>query len=417
MTILFSDLEPTPEVRRTAEARARVLQNPTGPCQGCPLVDVKPKIPPVIRTGAVLAVVSLGPSAGDEEAAVPISGRPGEMLVEALRAAGVDPTKVTLSLATRCRPVGDVYDCAAWESAARRCRAFFDADVPADVPLLLLGGTALRTFAGGRAKVGGSRGLWAKADGRTYFTVRDPAQILAVQDPAQSEALRAEFAADVARMADVLLGREPPLDLSFEVYGSPAEAAGYLATLAVRAEPWAFDIEAYDAAVFPSRRGVSTDPCHPDFRLRGVAVATSPREGAWIDCAGWEGRLVEARALFSPAFGSPAAKWAFNGHYDEEGLVYPGWVECVANRAGDGMLALLALSDGAHESLRLEHAVVNVLGARQYWNGMDKSRMRDVPLAVVAANAVGDACYTYQLVELLHGRLERGEYMNHERIG
>ena len=282
--------------------------------------------------------------------------------------------------------------------------------------MLLLGAKPLRAFVDGKAKLGASRGLWAQTtDAREYFTARDPSQLWTIVDPASRESRLGEFVADVTRMSDRLLGREPDSPFTVHVFSSPVEAhrAGFLTELARRTERWTFDIETYDGAKFPSRKNVSTDPCHPDFRLRGIAVATSDTEGVFIECLGWEERIAEARAVLSPAFSSPAPKGAFSGHFDDEGLVYPGWVDAVVNRTDDGMLGLLALSDGAHDTLRLEHAVVNVLGARQYWNGMDKSKMRDAPLSFVAASAVGDACYEHQLIGVVRGRLARGEYFMH----
>ena len=60
---------------------------------------------------------------------------------------------------------------------------------------------------------------------------------------------------------------------------------------------------------------------------------------------------------------------------------------------------------------RLKLAVVDVLRKPQYWDGFDKGRMRDIPIQFVARNAVGDACHTFALCEMLHGRLDRGDYM------
>ena len=380
------------------------------PCSGCALSFVKTRVRPVVPRDPLLVVVGAAPGAEDEERGLPFSGAVGSFVRGALATAGVDPTQVAFAYLTRCRTAVD--DDPAWGRAEKRCRTYFSRDVEGPAPMLLLGLRPLRALVDPKARLGAARGLWHKVDDRDAYSARDPAQFLAVADEGARDALASEFREDVARMADRVLGREPPSKISIEVFDSPLSARAYLERLAACEEPWAFDIETYDGGAFPSRQGVSTDPCHPDFRLRGVAVATSPTSGAWVECRGWEARVAEAREVLSPAFGSPAGKWAFNGHFDEEGLVYPGWVPAVRNRSGDGLLALLALSDGEHESLRLEYAVVNVLGERQYWNGIDKSRMRDVPTETAARNAGGDACYTHQLCDLLHGRLARGEYFS-----
>lgn len=411
---LFSELEPSPHLRKALEAQAKLARQ-NNPCAKCALATIQPKILPVIPSDPVLVVVAAAPSANDEREGRPFSGREGEQLRAALAEAGLDVARVGFAHLTRCRPPTDDLR-GPWEQAEKQCRRFLDADLVGSAPLMLLGAAPLKSFVGGKTTLGAQRGLWSQADERDVFSARDPRQLLRVQDVSARETLLGEFRDDVGRMADRLLDREPASPITAQIFETPFAAADFLQSLAQRAEPWAFDLETYDGAVFPSRVNVSTDPCHPDFRLRGVAIALSATEGAWIDCRFLEPRIAEVRALLSPAFESPAEKWAWFGHFDEEGLTYPGWVTRVSCRAGDGGLALLALSDGAHESLRLEHAVVNVLGARQYWNGMDKGKMRDVSLEVVAANAVGDACYTFALCEKLHGMLERGEYMVHKRI-
>ena len=73
------------------------------------------------------------------------------------------------------------------------------------------------------------------------------------------------------------------------------------------------------------------------------------------------------------------------------------------------MLAQVAMSDGTHESFKLEKAVVDILGHRQYWAEVDKSRMRDFSLEDVARGAVRDACHTLELEEILDERMRRGD--------
>jgi hypothetical protein len=189
------------------------------------------------------------------------------------------------------------------------------------------------------------------------------------------------------------------------VYRSLAEAQGFLTALASRAEPWVFDIETYDAAQCPSRKEVAVDPHHPDFRVRGCAFATSATEGAWVDFLNDEQnprRLAEDILPLHAAFASDAEKGAFNGGFDECGLVYTGWVPAVRNRTRDGMLAMIALGDGTHERLTLAHAIVVLLKRKVRWDA-DKALMRDLPVEVVADGAVHDACYTYELCDLLDG--------------
>ena len=117
--------------------------------------------------------------------------------------------------------------------------------------------------------------------------------------------------------------------------------------------------------------------------------------------------------MLDSVFRSSARKVAFSGHFDEEGLIYPGWVSEIAHRDGDGLLALVALGNGTYDSMRLEKAVVDILRRPQYWNGVDKNGMRDVPLEICGRNAVGDACHTFELVRVLEERLARAEYLSY----
>lgn len=197
------------------------------------------------------------------------------------------------------------------------------------------------------------------------------------------------------------------------IYRSLADARLFLEGLAQHEGPWTFDIETYDGYEFPSRKGVAVDPCHPDFRVRGVAIATSADEGAWVEF----GVLDWAdKAALSSAFASDAEKGAFNGGFDENGLVYAGWVPLVRNRTRDGMLAMIALGDGTHESLRLSHAI-RVLLRREYHWDEDKATVRDMPIEAVADGAVRDACATHELCDLLDGWAAEGKRIEWSKIG
>ena len=192
-------------------------------------------------------------------------------------------------------------------------------------------------------------------------------------------------------------------DVRVTLYRSLAAAAPYLLELAAHPGPWTFDIESYDAGAFPSRKNVSVDPHHPDFRVHGVAFATSAKVGAYVffelldDCRDLDGDGVDALRV---AFDSDAEKGAYNGHFDENGLVYTGWVPRVRNRARDGMLSTIALGDGTHENLKLPHVAKLLLRRETTWE-IDKSTMRDQPVEVVADGAVHDACLTHELCDLL----------------
>jgi len=398
-------------------------KTPALPCEGCPYESRRCKITPVIPSAPRLLVVGDAPDEGSEFTMTPFSGPEQELITSALAAVGYGEADVAYLNLTRCRAAGDDLTGPVHLKAEKRCRKFLEPDLTrtevSGIPLLLLGERALHRFwkeEGRKPTVGAYRGLWIEAKqitpGRKAFVARHPREVL--RDRA-IDARSAEFKADIRRMA-VSLTDAPLALIKREVYATVREAreAGFFERLAALTTPWAFDIEAYDAVEFPSRKFVSTDPCHPDFRLRGIAFAWATDEGAYVDLkeASESGDLLEASEALTPCFASDADKWAFSGHYDEEGVVYTKVAaDGVHNRAGDGMLAMIALGDGTHDSLRLEKAVVDVLGKPQYWQGFDKSMMRDVSLADVADGAIGDACYTFELCTDLHDRIRREDYL------
>lgn len=205
--------------------------------------------------------------------------------------------------------------------------------------------------------------------------------------------------------------------MKIDVYASLDEARPFLTALASLGRPWVFDIETFDAVEFPSRKAVSTNPHHPDFRVRGCAFAVGPDEGAWVEFGSLDLAPADALAALRAAFASADEKGAFNGGFDENGLVYSGWVPVVANRTRDGMLAMLALGDGTHSRLTLTHGVETILRKQMHWDGADKSRMRDIPIAEVADGAVRDACTTYELCDALDAMAEADEHVAWSRLG
>ena len=273
---------------------------------------------------------------------------------------------------TRCQPFGDD---AARREMRRRCSDYLRADLPSGVPAVAVGDEATYALRGSRESGADQwRGLWFRAaDGRQAYALLEGGP---------------RFEADLERLVRTLDAAPRPLR-RLEVVEDPRRHRDLMEWLIAHPGPWAFDTETFDGAEFPSRRSVSTDPCHPDFRLRGVAVAWAEDEGAWLEVAPL-GRDVWVPYL-TRLFGSPAPKDAHNGYYDEDGIVFPGWAPAVINRNEDSMLAFVSLSDGRHPSLRLERLAVDLLGQDQWWETFDKAQVRDAPLAQVAQAAVYDA--------------------------
>jgi hypothetical protein len=253
--------------------------------------------------------------------------------------------------------------------------------------------------------------MWHFAPGgRQVFSTWQPAGVIRhIKEHGSGSKRLKQFRADLKRMADRILGREQMPDVQMDVFSDPGQAENFLKYLACHKKPWAFDIETYDAGQESTRHAVGVDPFHPDFRVRGVAIAWQFNRGAWIELMPWEDRKAEAAKLFGPVFASSAEKWAFNGSFDENGLVYSGWAPAITNRKGDGLLALIASNAGGHSGVSLARAVVDILGEPQYWV-INKLTIRTAKLMDVADSAVRDACSTLKLTDFLHRRLEASEY-------
>lgn len=332
------------------------IPNGASPCDGCPArgqPQTLPSVPPESRIAYV--------------------GAYGSDALDAARSAvGVEPAAT--ALATRCDPSGRSK--AERDEMVRRCGRYLRADLR-DLPAVAVGDDPVFGLMEARDHDAAHlRGLWRLSPGGRRVFALLPGS--------------GRFAGDAARCARTLEPGGSRLR-SLEVIVDPesARAAEVLGFIEALPGPWAFDIESYDAAEFPGRREVATDPCHPDFRVRGVAIAWSEDEGAWFELcacgsAAWRLRLDRV-------FGSAALKVAHNGPMDEDGLVFNGWVSEVVNRGGDSMLEWLALSDGRHVSVSLERLAVDVLGIDQWWDSFDKSTMRDAATELVARSAVFDA--------------------------
>lgn len=425
-TELFADLSTAPprQPRRGASgprvpgapksaAPSTVLS--LNPCIGCPR-SKQIKVPPQIPRTAKLIAIGTHPGSDEEKALEHFQGQHGRLLREELAGLGFGPADVGYAALTRCGLPEGERNPKEIQEAERHCAHFLARDIAQapEAKLLLLGSRPLTAISGEALTVSAMRGLWVKSHaGRAAYSARHPMGVLMVKQEDVKRALVLEWRRDLKRMADRMLGRDKQRDLKIQIFSDPREpgAVSLLNRLAQHQHPWVFDIETYDAIEFPSRMHVSTDPCHEDFRVRGVAIAWSPTEGAWFELMGVEGQQDKVRPLLDLVFSSPAIKGAFNGGFDEEGLVYNNWVTEIHNRRWDGMLEMIGLSDGRHASLRLERAVVDLLGFPQYWNGTDKGTIRELPLEEVARAAVEDACAEWALSSVLQKRLAKGAYM------
>jgi uracil-DNA glycosylase family 4 len=395
----------------TTDAR-RVPVLLANPCAGCPR-ERAVKVPPCFPTQPRLVAVGMAPGGEEEIAGTPLVGQSGELLRQALRAAGFDDRRdVAYINLGRCRPEDDNFETKDWKEAERRCVTYLERDLASwRGPLLLLGTRpAAYFFRDAKARVTSKRGLWyGLPDGRQAFVENHPSAVLRAGGRSVTSAKRQQFFAGIARMAERVLGRERIPEVTCEIYASVAQGAPRLRWLVKKQRRFFFDIETFDAQECPSRKGVATNPFHPDFRVRGVAIAWSPSEGAWFELAPDEQRKAAVRRLLDPVFDADMEKGAFFGGFDENGLIVPGWVTAVRNRRFDPWLAAVALDTvgGGHS---LERLVVDVLHEPQPKAGVDRSRIREMSLAAVGEYAVRDACAEFRLDVAIQDRLEKGLY-------
>jgi len=394
-------------------------------CSGCPLDDGKrQKVAPFVPAHPALGIVGLGSGLDEQLVGSAFVGAGGRFLREELSRAGFAAgtvevprdrsINVTLANLTRCRPDDGEFDSPAWRAAAKHCRRYLVEDLKGSYPLLLFGTEPSRAFLGdAKVKVSSARGLWHRTpSGRLVFITWHPAYVLRdMGDHGAASVVARQFREDLQRVAErVVDGRAGTAPVHVTVLTTVREMVKFLHALRDHKGFWTFDIETFDVAEAPSRKVVATDPCHPDFRVRGVAVAMDGVSGTWLELVGHEHDATVKVALAS-AFGSEAPKGAFYGHFDEEGLICGGWVPVVRNRCEDGMLAMVALGDAGSRPNTLARAITDVLGETPHWEGFDKALMRTALLAAVAEGAVRDARATWCVCRALGGRLARREYL------
>ena len=401
------------------------MKKPTAnPCDKCPLDSPdRPKIAPALVQDPILGVVGLAPGDNENQQKVVFVGPAGQLLRSEGQRAGLpigtveyplaSDIKISIANLTRCQPDNDNFDDPKWKKAVNYCGKFLELDIAGDFPLLLLGTQPLQKILGDKAaRVSRMRGLWyTLPNGRQVFSTWHPSYVLReVRRVGEDSTALKQFKRDLQRVADRIFGREKLPDIKFDTFKTPGEAKPFLAALAKYDQPWVFDIESYDAQEYPSRKAVGTDPFHPDFRVRGIAFAWKPDRGAYVDLSPWDHWRKQAAEIFGPAFASPALKWAFNGTFDEEGLVYNGWVPEIKNRRGDGLMAVLSINAGGLPNFTLERCVVDILGEPQYW-GVDKTLIRELPIEKVAESAVRDCSSTLKLIKVVHERLLNCQYI------
>lgn len=394
------------------------------PCHKCPLD--KPyiqKVKPTLPKNPLVVAVGLHSGKKEQKVLAAFVGDGGALLRHEFNKYGLfageirlpdgpntgivyDPhdPKIRVGFAnlTRCRPQNDEGDFGTntpeWQEAADRCWSYLMPDLIGSYPILLLGAQVLKRFTGDKgAAITRYRGLRHQlSNGRTFFVTWHPIGAKRHYEDFKSRRQLDEFSRDIKNVADYVLQRVKPPKIKVHVFHDPGDARKFLREFAKVKTPWAYDIETYDAKQFPSRKSVSVDPCHPDFRVRGIAFAWKTNEGAWIELRPWEDRKEDAAKLLGPVFSSPAEKYDFNGHFDEEALIYNSWIPRIRRRTCDGMLALLAINGGGLGGFSLARATVDILGEPQYWD-VDKGRIEQIKTDTLAEAAVRDTISTFKL--------------------
>lgn len=413
----FPGPEPKPTPRRggPGEKRKPRRTEAVSPCIKCP-AERQVKVLPILPPRAKLVACGLAPGRVEVEELKPFRGDSGQLLQSALRHAKLKPDKdVGFINLARCRPIGDRFDTKDWDKMEKQCSAYLGIDLGIyQGPLLLLGDRVVQKFfKSKKMRVKNLRGLWhALPDGRQAFVTWHPAHIIRASGHEREE-LERQFVEDIRRMGEQVLGTEDRsgLDVEVMVFPDPGKAKKFLESLAKR-PPYGrffFDVESYDIAGVPARKTVATEPFHPDFRVRGVAIAIKPTVGAWIELRSWENKKEEARKLLAPAFESQYEKGAFYAAFDQDALIVPGWVNEIKNIVRDPWLASIALDMSGHRR-SLDRMVVEFLSYPQPKKGVEIGSIASMSLEAVAEYAVRDACMAWQLDDEIQPMLKKGEY-------
>ncbi len=196
MTVVASELE-----RVRAEARA---------CRRCPLWQ-----------GATQTVFGVGPEASrlvflgeapgrkEDEQGIPFVGTAGQVLDEALAAAGLDRSEIYITNAVKHRPGVQggrgARNRAPKQSEVNACRFWLDQELAIVRPQVLccLGAVAARAILGRDFKLMQGLGEWRASSGVPHVLATvHPSVVLIRPDPADREAARRQLFADVAKVAD-----------------------------------------------------------------------------------------------------------------------------------------------------------------------------------------------------------------------
>lgn len=375
----------------------------SNPCKGCPFENVQPKVRPTIVDNPLIVCVGLAPGAVEEQLGRPFVGPAGEVLRRTLKGVGIPENRVSFVNVTRCRPPGDKFN-ATWRRAAKCCSAYFLQDIPKNesIPLIALGGDVAAVLLGKRSvKITQERGEWRRVGNRLILLTYHPSYVLRSGGIASNPGR--QFVEDFFAIKKSLSRK--PRNETVKIITDNNAAKNFLHKLSGWIRLWAFDIETCDGSG-DARSGVALDPFHPDFQVLGIAFGLSEKMGVWLDLRNLD--KDEIKPYLCKAFESEAPKTAFNGGFDEVGLIASGWIDRINNRKYDAMLSLVALDDGRRQSNKLSNAIVTVLGEQQYWD-IDKTTMKDQPMETVAKGGVLDAISTLKLTKVLVKKIKKAK--------
>jgi uracil-DNA glycosylase len=192
------------------------LRESAATCQACPLWRTGTQT--VFGKGSPRARLMLvGEQPGDREdrAGEPFVGPAGDVLSKALDEAGIDRTEAYVTNVvkhfkwTQGRGKRRLHQRPNTEEIAA-CRPWLEAELEVVKPdvLVCLGATAAKALLGSKVRVTKDRGRFLESDIAPAVSVTvHPSSILRIDDDDERHAARAEFAADLARIAKRLKGR------------------------------------------------------------------------------------------------------------------------------------------------------------------------------------------------------------------
>jgi len=374
-------------------------------CRLCPLSKTTSRVCIVgnaptlsLQPNMRLCIVGEAPGAREEQTSQLFSGTAGQLLWEELSHYGLNREHFLVTNAVKCRPQDnetpsnkDITTCA---------RAYLDQELAIFKPQfgLLLGNSALRAVLGktGITKYNGKK---VEVGDTTWVPCVHPAAVL--RNPRYARQLKLAL----LQFKRLVYG-EQGQPVTEAVLVNDVDSLRRLLDDLSEAKFGAIDTETWSEHPGHGRfKGGGLAWWDDTFRVAAVCITVKPGTGyvvpLWHEKARWKDPWQVVRVLKSAIERVP--KWVMqNGQYDLHTL---SRLDIHPYMAFDTMGAQYAIDENSLKDLGL--LATEYLGAEDYKDTLDKSKMNKAPLKDLAEYGARDSDYTYRLSIVLNRRLKQ----------